>query len=162
MQNKLRMELQKIVEEAYKEKKYRPCIVAILVNSKGRILLVQSKKNENDWSFPQGGIDQDEDVAKALHREIEEETGIKKVEISNIQYIDKMVLDAEPGRTDKRQFTKGKLYVFFRVLYTGENFLTLDENELTNYKWVAEEVFDEATQTTREEKRAMMKKMLLK
>lgn len=160
MQNKLRMELQKIVEEAYKEKKYRPCVVAILINKQGQILVVQSNKNPQDWSFPQGGINANEDIESALIREVHEETGIKGDQLSNIEYIKKFTLDAEPERKNKRGFSKGKLYFFFRAHYSGDHCLALNQNELMSYKWIVKDVFDEATKTTREEKRAMMRSML--
>lgn len=58
----------------------------ILKDSK--ILLLYTKKY-NDYSFPGGGVDPDEDLITGLKRELAEETGAKNVEvISEFGYID--------------------------------------------------------------------------
>jgi len=68
------------------DKKFRPCVGAMIINSNSKVWLGKriSKTNyqsENLWQMPQGGIDPDEDPEKAVLREVFEETGIKKLKI---------------------------------------------------------------------------------
>jgi len=59
----------------------------IILNG-SKILLLYTKRY-NDYSFPGGGIDPEEDLITGLKRELAEETGAKNVEIiSEFGYID--------------------------------------------------------------------------
>lgn len=56
---------------------------------KGSKILLMYTKLYNDYSFPGGGVDVDEDLITGLKRELAEETGAKNVEvISEFGYID--------------------------------------------------------------------------
>ena len=56
---------------------YRANVAAILrLPKSGRILVCQRKDHRDCWQFPQGGVDGNEDLIAALHREVEEEIGI--------------------------------------------------------------------------------------
>jgi putative (di)nucleoside polyphosphate hydrolase len=57
-------------------KEYRPNVAALMVNSRGEILVCERFKIPDSWQFPQGGVDPGEDVELALHREVEEEIGL--------------------------------------------------------------------------------------
>lgn len=41
------------------------------------------KSRTNDWEFPKGGVESDENLQETALRELEEETGIKNVKIIN-------------------------------------------------------------------------------
>ncbi|QOR01831.1 MULTISPECIES: RNA pyrophosphohydrolase [unclassified Campylobacter] len=68
-----------------KEKKYRPNVAAIVLSSaypfECKILLAKRNDMEDIWQFPQGGIDEGEDVKSALFRELKEEIGTDEIEI---------------------------------------------------------------------------------
>ena len=68
-----------------KEKKYRQNVAAIVLSKaypyECKFLLARRNDMENVWQFPQGGIDEGEDVRKALFRELKEEIGTDEVEI---------------------------------------------------------------------------------
>ena len=55
---------------------YRPNIAAILQDSKGRVLVAERIGIRGSWQFPQGGIDEGEEIIDALRREIREELGL--------------------------------------------------------------------------------------
>ncbi|MGJ8695869.1 MAG: RNA pyrophosphohydrolase [Verrucomicrobiaceae bacterium] len=55
---------------------YRPNVAALMVNSRGEILVCERFKIPGSWQFPQGGVDEGEDLKVALVREIEEEIGL--------------------------------------------------------------------------------------
>jgi putative (di)nucleoside polyphosphate hydrolase len=66
---------------------YRPCVGIMLINPAGLVWVGHRFDEPNDegsgewWQMPQGGIDADEDPLKAAFRELEEETGIRSVEL---------------------------------------------------------------------------------
>jgi putative (di)nucleoside polyphosphate hydrolase len=59
---------------------YRPNAAIILRNSAGQILLGERSDWPGCWQFPQGGVKKGETILAALHREVEEELGLKSSE----------------------------------------------------------------------------------
>ena len=67
---------------------YRPCVGIMVLNGTGRVWIGRRNDAPGEpegpgawWQMPQGGIDEDEDPAKAALRELAEETSIRSVEI---------------------------------------------------------------------------------
>ncbi len=67
---------------------YRPCVGIMVLNREGRIWVGQRADTPGDaegrgtwWQMPQGGIDENEDPARAALRELREETAMTSVEI---------------------------------------------------------------------------------
>jgi putative (di)nucleoside polyphosphate hydrolase len=65
---------------------YRPCVGIMVLNRTGLVWIGRRFDAPGEpegpgtwWQMPQGGIDDDEDPAKAALRELEEETGIRSV-----------------------------------------------------------------------------------
>ena len=66
----------------YKELPLRIGVGIVLLNKKNKIFVGKRIDNpENFWQMPQGGVDQNENLLQAAKRELEEETGIKSVEL---------------------------------------------------------------------------------
>lgn len=67
---------------------YRPCVGIMVLNRAGLVWIGRRADAPGDpegpgawWQMPQGGIDEDEDPAKAALRELDEETGITSATI---------------------------------------------------------------------------------
>jgi putative (di)nucleoside polyphosphate hydrolase len=67
---------------------YRPCVGIMVLNRAGLVWIGRRHDAPGEpegpgawWQMPQGGIDADEDPARAALRELEEETGIRSVDI---------------------------------------------------------------------------------
>jgi putative (di)nucleoside polyphosphate hydrolase len=66
---------------------YRPNVGAVLFNPAGLVLVARRADLPNaegapgGWQLPQGGIDEDEDPAIAVFRELEEEVGTARAEL---------------------------------------------------------------------------------
>jgi len=62
---------------------YRPCVGMMVLNRAGLVFV--GRRIDQDmgeaWQMPQGGIDEDEDLAAAAFRELAEETGMTKVRV---------------------------------------------------------------------------------
>ncbi|MEM7220763.1 MAG: RNA pyrophosphohydrolase [Pseudomonadota bacterium] len=55
---------------------YRPNVGIIIANTAGRVLWARRVGGGDAWQFPQGGVDDNEDVEHALYRELHEEVGL--------------------------------------------------------------------------------------
>ena len=53
----------------------------VVINSTNKVLICR-RKNTRTWQFPQGGIDNGEDIKKAMYRELSEEVGLSKDDVS--------------------------------------------------------------------------------
>ena len=60
---------------------YRPNVAMVVINSMNKVLICR-RKNTRTWQFPQGGIDNGEDIKKAMYRELSEEIGLSKADVS--------------------------------------------------------------------------------
>ncbi|MDD5399860.1 MAG: RNA pyrophosphohydrolase [Sulfurimonas sp.] len=64
---------------------YRPNVAMIIVSDsyphKKEIFLAQRNDLLDVWQFPQGGIDEGEEIIEALFRELQEEIGTDRVEV---------------------------------------------------------------------------------
>src|SRR3989338_4816298 len=141
------------VRESLARKEFRPVAVAIIKDIKSNVLFVQSAHNKDRWYIPQGGIGPHEETADALFRGLREELGIREQNISAIDYLGTVDIDAEAARADKRGFTKGKKYFFFLLKYYGPQELDFALNEIAGYKWVPWKMVKAALLHEREEKR---------
>lgn len=65
--------------ELYSEMNHTVSAGGVVVNEDGKILIVN--QNKNSWSLPKGHIDEGEDALAAARREIEEESGVKELEL---------------------------------------------------------------------------------
>lgn len=153
----------KSIAEAHAQQEYRPVAVAVVRDESNRILFVRSAKNLDEWYLPQGGIDIKESASEALLRELQEELGITSTEVHLLDYLGSDDLEAESSRVDKRGFSKGKRYYFFTLSYSGPgNALRINEEEITEYRWINLEQVAIILSSTRVEKRLLILKYLNK
>ena len=54
----------------------RPNVAALIVRPDGQLLVCERASFRGAWQFPQGGVDEGEDLLQALHREVREEIGL--------------------------------------------------------------------------------------
>lgn len=56
--------------------RFRPNVAALFVRPEGQLLVCERASFRGAWQFPQGGVDEGEDLLTALHREVREEIGL--------------------------------------------------------------------------------------
>ena len=63
---------------------YRLCVGIIIINKNREIFIAKRISNiiNEHWQMPQGGVDPGESEENAMYRELEEETGINKKDIT--------------------------------------------------------------------------------
>lgn len=120
---------------------YRPNVASVIINKDHKILWAK-RTNENNWQFPQGGIQAGETPEEAMYREVYEEVGL---EPENIQIIgrskdwlkydvpEKFVRSYWQGRY------KGQKQIWFLLRFIGEdeqiNLNTHDVPEFDQWRW---------------------------
>ena len=59
-------------------KRFRAGVGAVIMNRKGQVLAFERRDAPGAWQLPQGGLELDETVERALFREVREETGLSR------------------------------------------------------------------------------------
>ena len=77
---------------------YRKNVAMVVLNDKQDVLICRRKGTEN-WQFPQGGIDENELIEDAMYRELYEEVGLKKEDVS-IELVDNIIVITANSKTD--------------------------------------------------------------
>ncbi len=122
---------------------YRKGVVGLVIDTAGKILLVQMiDYGDNHWRFPGGGVDSGESDGNALLRELEEELQTNKFEIvkksrhvNKYDWSDK-VIERQYKKTGKRW--RGQQQSQFLVRFTGrKSDIKPEPKELKKIKWVS-------------------------
>ena len=125
-----------------KEKGYRLNVGIIVANSYGKLLYCK-RKNSDNWQFPQGGIDRNEDPFLAALRELYEEVGIQKDKVNLIKESENWYKYDLPRKYKKNNFLwndfKGQKQKWFLFKLIEEVMIDLNnENnpEFDEFDWV--------------------------
>jgi len=81
---------------------FRPSVYGIVIHD-GKILMLRNKSNGKLF-FPGGGVNIGERMTDALHRELEEETGIE-IEIGDFLHFQEIFFYWDPGNEAYHMFT---------------------------------------------------------
>lgn len=69
------------------ELEFRTNVVAIIKNKEGKFLIQKNPRLDNHWQFPQGGIEEGEDIETAAVREASEELGLAPGKLKSIKIL---------------------------------------------------------------------------
>ena len=120
---------------------YRPNVAMIIVSNnypeKKEIFIAQRNDLTDIWQFPQGGIDEGEEVHEALFRELEEEIGTDKVKII-AEYPEWISYDFPPKIAKKMKPYQGQKQKYFLVKLKKSAKINIDtaHPEFSDYKFV--------------------------
>jgi putative (di)nucleoside polyphosphate hydrolase len=111
------------MEEKFRNLPLRNGVGIIVLNRDNKVFVGKRIDNPKDfWQMPQGGVDDGEDFLTAAFRELEEETGIKNVEL--ISEIDGSISYELPenllGKIWKGKY-KGQKQKWFLMRYLGND-----------------------------------------
>ncbi len=124
-----------------KNKKYRPNVAMIILSpeypKRKEIFIAQRNDLKGVWQFPQGGIDQGEEVKEALFRELEEEIGTRDVEII-AEYPEWISYDFPDKIAKKMRPYAGQKQRYFLVKLADEAKIDIDTKhpEFDEFKFV--------------------------
>lgn len=101
---------------------YRPNVGIVVFCPRGRVWLGRraNTSGPHNWQFPQGGVDEGEDLEEAARRELLEETGVSSVQLLD-RTEDWIVYDFPTGWTGSKAMKgwKGQKQVWFAYRFTG-------------------------------------------
>lgn len=104
---------------------------AIIENEEGKILVTQSPKWNNKWTFPGGHIEPGESIVDSVNREVEEETGLQLKVVEVVAWGELI---------NSKDFYRPAHFIYFDVYCKTKSVkLHLDNKELTEFKWVVPE-----------------------
>ena len=127
--------------EKYKNRPFRIGVGIVVLNNQNKVLVGKRIDNPVDlWQMPQGGVNKNETLDKAAVRELEEETGIKKVEL--IKIIDNWMQYDLPnnliGKIWKGKY-RGQKQKWFIMRFSGkvqEINIKTQRPEFLDWKWI--------------------------
>jgi len=125
-----------------KEDTYRPNVAMIIVSSNypetKEIFIAQRNDLLDIWQFPQGGIDNGEEVKEALFRELEEEIGTLDAEIVG-EYPEWISYDFPEKIAKKMKPYKGQTQRYFLMKLGSDAKINLETKhpEFMDYKFVS-------------------------
>ena len=125
----------------YKTLPLRTGVGIVVLNKKNKVFVGKRIDNpKNFWQMPQGGVNQNENLLQAAKRELEEETGIKSVELVKelkewLQYdLPKSLL----GKIWKGKY-RGQNQKWFIMNFVGKNNeinIKTKNPEFLDWKWI--------------------------
>ncbi len=126
-------------------KPFRNNVVAVIINTENKILIIKELYEKTGYRLPQGGVEKNEDIEIALKREIQEETGFTKIQIlgmatrTNSHYWP-MTWHNIPSYQKKynEKFCGQKQSIYF-VRQTENEKFNPEEKEIIDHKWVNKE-----------------------
>lgn len=124
-----------------KKGSYRPNVAMIIVSNdypqKKEIFIAQRNDLLDIWQFPQGGIDNGEEVHKALFREMEEEIGTAAADII-AEYPEWISYDFPERIAKKMKPYKGQTQRYFLLKFKEGAKINLDTKhpEFIDYKFI--------------------------
>ena len=112
-----------------------------LLNYENKVFVGKRIDNPaNSWQMPQGGVDQNEDFLQAAKRELEEETGVKTVEV--IKELNEWLTYDLPknllGKLWKGKY-RGQKQKWFIMKFLGKNDeinIRTKRPEFLDWKWI--------------------------
>ncbi len=120
---------------------YRPNVAMIIVSNnypqKKEIFIARRNDLTDVWQFPQGGIDEGEEVQEAMFRELEEEIGTKKAKII-AEYPEWISYDFPSKIAKKMKPYKGQKQRYFLVKLKKSAKINIHTKhpEFSDYKFV--------------------------
>lgn len=123
---------------------YRPNVAAILRNDDGRILVCERINVPGAWQFPQGGVDEGEELLKAFYRELEEEIGVTADLVRIVEKRGGYRYAFPKGRL-KYGIYGGQEQTYYLCDFLGKDKdirLDLHNQEFRQFKWIKPQQFE--------------------
>lgn len=119
--------------------RYRPNVGVVLFHPDGRVWYGRrvATPGPYNWQFPQGGVDDGEDLETAARRELAEETGVTSAELlARTEDWIAYAFPADYGGTKQARGWLGQKQMWFAFRFTGdESEIDLEAHEVEFDAW---------------------------
>jgi putative (di)nucleoside polyphosphate hydrolase len=101
---------------------HRPNVGVVLFHPDGRVWLGRRSDSmpPHDWQFPQGGVDEGEDLYTAARRELAEETGVTSTRLLG-RTSEWLSYDFPPEALSRRKGWAGQKQIWFALRFEGDD-----------------------------------------
>ncbi len=110
-----------------------------MMNREGKLLICERIDSKGAWQFPQGGVDDGEELADALAREIKEEIGLPASSYKVLESAGGYsYLYASPAKKSGKLYD-GQVQTYFRCRLKKKALdINIDQKsaEFSKYKWI--------------------------
>ena len=113
--------------------------VGIILTREDGCLLLGGRIGQAGWQFPQGGIDEGETAIAALHRELEEETGLNPSHYEILSNREGYRYDFPEDKPLKKDFARQE-QTYFLCRFNGQDSdinLNTHHVEFGDYQWIS-------------------------
>ncbi|MDH2924926.1 putative (di)nucleoside polyphosphate hydrolase [Nicoletella semolina] len=124
---------------------YRPNVGIVICNKQGQVLWAR-RFGQNSWQFPQGGINEGENIEAAMYRELYEEVGLAKKDVQ-LLWVSKYWLKYKlPKRLVRAENLQNPICIgqkqrwFLLQLLSDDNLINLKTSknpEFDSWRWVS-------------------------
>lgn len=112
----------------------RKAVMAVIVNNDYNVLIGSSPR-DGGYKFPQGGLEQDEDIITGIKRELQEELALKITDTDILEYYTEKVSYTYPDE-DKYIFLSQELSIVKIQFSEGMMIIPQDE-EFDKLLWIS-------------------------
>ena len=125
----------------HKDLPLRTGVGIVVLNSKNKVFVGKRRDNPLDkWQMPQGGVELNEPLVKAMRRELVEETSIKNIEVLKEfdQWLEYELPENLVGKIWKGKY-RGQKQKWFVVKFLGnDNEININTKypEFIEWKWI--------------------------
>jgi putative (di)nucleoside polyphosphate hydrolase len=118
---------------------FRAGVGAVIANSRGQVLVGERRDHRGAWQFPQGGIEDGERPEDAVYREIDEETGIARVDLQLVARHPAWLCYELPSRMQSKKTGLGQAqrWFLFRLKAGRPAEIPAPHPEFRRYAWVS-------------------------
>ena len=100
---------------------FRANVGAVVIDSSGRVLALERADVRGAWQLPQGGLDEKEEPADAVLRELREETGIHSDALSLLDEHPEWLAYELPEELRSERLGRGQVQKWFLFRFEGED-----------------------------------------
>lgn len=116
---------------------WRRNAAAVIVNSRGQILLGKDAGRNAYWHFPQGGVRKNEDIAHALAREVWEEVGLRPSEYTIERVLEGLRYEFPASHSKKEKWLgQEQTYFLLRCKNPDPRITVNGSPEFSKAKWI--------------------------
>ncbi|MBO9647574.1 MAG: RNA pyrophosphohydrolase [Variovorax sp.] len=117
---------------------FRAGVGALVIDANGRVLAFRrSKGSVSEWQLPQGGVLHAEEPAKAVFREVAEETSIPETKLELVDEIEEWIGYELPEAYRSAKTERGQVQKWFLFRFSGtDSDIRPDGSEFSGWQWM--------------------------
>jgi putative (di)nucleoside polyphosphate hydrolase len=111
---------------------------AVIMNAEGHVLAIERADIAGAWQLPQGGLDASEEPLDAAYREIAEETGIEKADLTFVRACSELLVYELPPDARLEKTGRGQVLYWFLFRFRGQRGQATARNrESRGWRWMS-------------------------